>query len=199
MSAQAVISPPELTLPKAEADWLRAAYARAEVILEFGSGGSTVMGAAMPGKTIWSVENDGDWAAMMMRWFAANPGVSPVHIHHVDLGPTKKWGMPETFQFWRRFARYPLEIWDRPGFTQPDVVLVDGRFRVGCLLAAMIRTTKPVPVYFDDYAGRERYHEVEAFLRPTEIRGRMARFDVTPRQIAPGELLRIIELIQRPL
>lgn len=199
MSAPNAISRPDLTLPKAEAVWLRAAYASARVILEYGSGGSTVMAAEMPGKSIWSVESDAGWAAMMRDWFAANPGASRAHIHHVDIGATKKWGMPATTRFWRRFIRYPLEIWDRPGFMQPDVVLVDGRFRVGCLLAAMLKTTKPIPVYFDDYTGRERYHEVEDFLRPAEIRGRMARFDVTPRQIASGDLLRIMELMQRPL
>ena len=67
------ISRPELTLPEAEAAHSRAAYKDAKAILEYGSGGSTVMAAEMPGKRVWSVESDADWAQMMRDWFAAHP------------------------------------------------------------------------------------------------------------------------------
>ena len=48
---------PKLTLPEAEASALRAAYAAAEVVLEYGSGGSTVL-AAEAGAEVWAVESD---------------------------------------------------------------------------------------------------------------------------------------------
>ena len=122
---------PELTLPTAEADWLRDAYSAADVILEYGSGGSTVMASDMADKMVTSVESDKDWAAKMRAWFSENPSLSLPEILHVDLGKTGEWGMPENDRRWRAFPNYPLSVWDLVGFRQPDVVLVDGRFRVG--------------------------------------------------------------------
>ena len=189
---------PELTLPAAEAVWLRDAYSRADVILEYGSGGSTVMASEMAGKSVTSVESDKAWAEMMQDWFAINPGLSTPSVLHADVGKTGEWGMPENDKRWRAFPKYPLEVWSHEGFVNPDVVLVDGRFRVGCLLATMFRTQKPVELYFDDYAGREPYHVVETFVKPTEIRGRMARFDIKPTPIPSERLLDVIQLMSRP-
>ena len=137
MDQAAIISRPEPTLPEAEAQRLRAAYEAAQVILEYGSGGSTVMAAQMPGKSVFSVESDRDWAQRMRDWLAQNPPAdgTVVDIIWSDLGPTKEWGYPETDREWQRYARYPLEVWDLPEFRQPDVVLVDGRFRAGCAMA----------------------------------------------------------------
>ena len=67
------IARPELTLPDAEAALIRAAYAKADVILEYGSGGSTVLASELPGKSVFSVESDRDWAQMMRGWLAQNP------------------------------------------------------------------------------------------------------------------------------
>lgn len=183
-----VITRPHLTLPEAEADWLRAAYGDASVILEYGSGGSTVMGAEMDGKTIFSVESDKGWLDGMQAWFDANPPKSTVHLHHADVGPTGKWGMPSHEKRWRKWHRYPLGIWEREDFIAPDLVLVDGRFRAGCYLATLFSTAKPVTVYFDDYLERAPYHAIERYGKPTEIRGRMARFDIEPMTIPPADL-----------
>ncbi|MTJ04233.1 MAG: hypothetical protein FH759_05995 [Sediminimonas qiaohouensis] len=186
---------PELTLPEAESNALRAAYADADVILEYGSGGSTVMGAEL-GKRVLSVESDKKWAKMMRDWFVSNPPSRAVDVIWSDVGKTKKWGYPVDDSGWKRFARYPLEVWDLPEFEHPDVVLVDGRFRVGCALATAYRITRPVTLYFDDYVNRRRYHEVETFIgAPVETYGRMARFDLEPAALPPEKLLRIVQLM----
>ncbi|MDX1780018.1 MAG: hypothetical protein R3256_01745 [Thalassovita sp.] len=198
MTAMRDIPRPELTLPEAEAVALSRAYAGADTILEYGSGGSTVMAAEL-GKTVWSVESDPDWAQMMRDYFAAHPPLGEVHIVHADIGPTRQWGQPVDDSGWKKFPRYPLAIWDRAGFTHPDVVLVDGRFRVGCALATAFRITRPVTLYFDDYADRERLHAVEDFLgKPVEMIGRMARFDITPTPVPGDKLLRVVKLMMRP-
>ncbi len=200
MSDDTVIPRPELTLPEVEAALLRAAYARAETILEYGSGGSTVMAGEMPGKRVWSVESSGAWAKMMRGWFRENPPAegTTVEIVHARIGETKDWGHPADESEWRRFARYPLGIWKREDFAAPDVVLVDGRFRQGCALATAFSTTKPVDLFFDDYPRRKRYHVVEEFLGPPEITGRMAHFRVAPTVIPPERLLQVVNLMQRP-
>lgn len=184
-------------MPEAEAAVVRQAYADAGSILEYGSGGSTVLASEMPGKTIVSVESDPDWAQMMRDWFGDNPGLSPVDVIHADIGPTEEWGHPETDAAWRKYPDYPLKVWDRD--IAPDVVLVDGRFRVGCALATAFRTAKPVTVLFDDYVDRKPYHRVEEFLGSPEVVGRMALFEVSPMAIPADRLLRVMRLICAPL
>jgi len=200
MSGTRPISRPELTLPEAEAERLRAAYEGAGVVLEYGSGGSTVMAAEMPGKTVFSVESDRDWAEMMLGWFEANPPAtgSDAKVIWVDIGPTKEWGHPAKASKHLRFAQYPLAVWDMDGFSQPDVVLVDGRFRTGCVMATAFRTQKPVTVLVDDYKRRKAYHKVEEFLGVPRMTGRMAEFEVTPMLPPPARLLEIVEMMTRP-
>jgi len=175
-------------MPAEEAAWIREAYDAADTILEYGSGGSTCLAAEMPGKTIFSVESDPDWAESMTAHLATHPPASTVRIHHVDIGPTGPWGYPRDDSHWSRFHRYPLSVWDREDFQHPDVVLVDGRFRVACLLAVLFRASRPVSVYFDDYADRQSYHAVERMIAPGETRGRMARFDVQPVPVPARDL-----------
>lgn len=194
-----MIPRPELTLPEAEAALLRDAYDRASVILEFGSGGSTILAAEL-GKRVISVESDKSWAQMMRDWLQQNPQPGQAEIVLADVGPTKEWGHPVDDRAWKRFARYPLEVWDLPDFAHPDVVLVDGRFRVGCALAAAYRITRPTTLYFDDYANRrDRFAELEGFIgAPARIVGRMAQFDLVPQSVPADRLLRILQLMQRP-
>jgi hypothetical protein len=194
-----VLTRPNLTMPEQEAAALRAAYASADVILEYGSGGSTVMASEMPGKSITSVESDGDWAAMMQRWFEENPPVSSVAIHHVNIGPTKAWGMPKGNAAFQRWPDYPLNVWGLPGFRHPDVVLIDGRFRPACLLATALHISHPVTAFVDDYTPRAAYHKVEAVLKPVALHGRMAEFRVEPMQVQADRLLWLMRFFLKPL
>jgi hypothetical protein len=189
---------PVLTFPPVVAEAVREAYAAATTILEFGSGGSTALAAEMPGKTVFSVESDGAWLRKMRAWFDANPPAADVRLHHADIGPTVKWGRPRDTRFFRRWPRYALSVWDRPDFRQPDLVLIDGRFRVACLLATAYRIDRPVTVLFDDYLGREPYRAVEEIAKPVAMHGRMARFDLTPQPITPDRLVWIVNYLLRP-
>jgi hypothetical protein len=201
MRQSQVIARPELTLPDAEAAHLREVYARAGVILEYGSGGSTVVAAEMQGKRIFSVESDQAWAEMMRGWFAQNPPAAGTEVDVIwsDVGPTKDWGFPRDASGWKSYAQYPLKVWDMAGFAQPDVVLVDGRFRTGCAMAAALRTARPLTLLFDDYAPRKHYHRIEDFIgAPRRMIGRMAEFDVTPIDLRSEDLLTIIEMMTRP-
>ena len=200
MTLDAPITRPVFTFPELEGTALRGAYAQAEVILEYGSGGSTVMGAEMPGTRVFSVECDMAWAQMMRDWFAENPPAegSEAQIIWSDIGPTKEWGHPQASREYLRYARYPLEVWDLPDFEQPDVVLVDGRFRPGCAMATALRTAKPVTLFIDDYARRKHYHRVERYLGTPKIIGRMAEFEVEPMRLDASDLLTLIEMMTRP-
>lgn len=185
------IERPSLTFPDDVADCVRAEYARASVVLEYGSGGSTALAAETPGLTCFSVENDLAWARAMAAWLAAHHPGADVRLHRAWIGPTKKWGRPR----WPRlpllhplFRRYPASVWARRDFSPPDLILVDGRFRVACFLTALMRVTRPTRLLWDDYAGRPDYHLVERYCAPVAIVGRMAVFEIAPRRFDRSDL-----------
>lgn len=175
----------ELTFDAKESEFLCRYYEAADTILEYGSGGSTVLAAEL-GRTVFSVESDKAWAERLTAHVA--PLSERVRVHWADIGPTGAWGVPMRAREYRKFPGYALSVWDRPDLVQPDLVLIDGRFRASCLVAVMLRTTRPVTVLFDDYRMRRYYHGVESLARKEEVIGRMARFTVTPGAI-PAEML----------
>lgn len=176
------------TMPPAEAAFLADGYNAAKVILEYGAGGSTIAAAELPGRVVMAVDSSLDWLNGIAAWFAANQPESRVLLHHVNIGETKAWGTPKDASGWSRYHQYPLSIWDHPEFEHPDVVLVDGRFRTACFLATLFRASRPVTVYFDDYAERAAYHVIERYAKPDMVRGRMARFRLLPRPLAASDL-----------
>ncbi len=195
--AEPAVDRPVITLPPEEEAAVRSYYAQAQVILEYGSGGSTVIAAELPGKTIFSVESDVKWLGGMKSYFAANPPASLPLMHHGKIGRTKAWGFPQSEEHFRKWPGYPLSIWDLPEFVHPDVVLIDGRFRAACFLTTLFRCTRPLTLLWDDYIDRPAYHEVESLLKPVEMIGRMARFDVVPMPIPADRLLWVIQTYLR--
>lgn len=179
---------PALTLPAEEARALRLAYDGAQVILEYGSGGSTALAAGLAGRRVFSVESDRAWLDGLESWFAANRPAADLRLHHADIGPTGKWGRPTAPRHWGRFHHYPMSVWDRADFEQPDVVLIDGRFRTACYLTVLFRTRKPVLVLFDDYIDRPAYRAIERYGPPAEVIGRMALFEARPTDITGADL-----------
>ena len=175
----------ELTFDAAEAALVRAEYTAGRKILEYGSGGSTVL-AAKAGCHVMSVESDRGWAARLTEHLASISDKAV--IHHADIGPTGAWGVPRRVNEFRKFHSYALSVWDRPDFEHPDLVLIDGRFRASCLVAVMLRAKRPTTVLFDDYRRRRYYHGVEKLAQKEEMVGRMARFTVTPGPI-PAEMI----------
>jgi len=117
---------------------------------------------------------------------------SPAIIHSVDIGETGAWARPINDTHWRDFHTYPLSVWDREDFVDPDVILIDGRFRVACFVAAAMKIRKPTTILFDDYGDRDYYHTVERLAKPVAMVGRMAHFELSPGEIPKHELTWLI-------
>lgn len=165
-------------------------YNRAETILEYGSGGSTVVAAERPAGRCFSVESDKDWALGVSNWIDQNVPGNSVTVHHADIGATGKWGYPNPKKRYDRqkYLEYTQSVWARPDFVHPDLVLIDGRYRVGCFLSVIAKIEKPTTILFDDYTMRRHYHVVERIFKPSQIvGGRMAVFEVEPRQLSRME------------
>jgi hypothetical protein len=152
--------------------------------LEYGSGGSTVFAAHL-GKRFISVETDRYYmAAVRKKIGALSPGQRLVHA---DVGMTGPWGTP----FWRRPTPTKLGKWsdslEAPWrFIQrgdyPDLVLIDGRFRVAAALTCCLHlpTSGQNRIVVDDYTTSPYYHPIEKYAQLTTTVGRMAIFQPSP-------------------
>jgi hypothetical protein len=163
-----------------------------QLYMEYGSGGSTVLAATL-GKTFVSVESDIGFSKTLADRIAPLKGSG--NIVPVNIGTTGAWGAPlftkpnvDRLELWKKYITAP---WSRlqPG-TTPDLVLIDGRFRVACALFTLIqlRGKKTATILFDDYGDRQNYHVVEKFADLEKMAGRMAVFhpraDVSPDDLA---------------
>jgi hypothetical protein len=189
---------PVLTLPEAEAEALRSAYAKAAVILEYGSGGSTIMAGDLPGRRVFAVESSAEWLGMMEGWFQANPPKAQVVLHYGNIGKTRAWGYPADNRFVARWSAYPMSVWERADFQHPDVVLVDGRFRLACALTVLFRISRPVVVMVDDYIDRPGYKRIEGLVGAPQMVGRMARFEFAPMVVPGAEMHWIMAAYANP-
>jgi hypothetical protein len=179
---------PDLTFSEEVACFVAREYAAARVILEYGSGGSTHLASQLAGKRVFSVESDCKWAQRLDMTIAVHGSANRPVIYYADVGHVKDWGVPADETEWRKFPGYAIDIWTEDFFEQPDVVLVDGRFRVACFLAIAAFTRQNVRVLFDDYNERPHYSVVEKYARLETKVGRMAVFTVPPGAISAADL-----------
>lgn len=83
-------------------------------------------------------------------------------------------------------SNYPLLAWAeciRRGL-RPDLVLIDGRFRVACFMATLLFAQPGCRILFDDYGDRPDCIVVERFVKPSSMAGRVAEF------VVPGDVPR---------
>ena len=162
---------------------------RARRYLEFGSGSSTLIATAA-GVPTTAVESDAKFAEAVRNALGEAP---QTRVLCPDIGMTENWGYPVftsptavRLARWRTYVDDPFVSLASPE-SFPDMVLVDGRFRVACALTSVAHAERlgvPVDVYIDDYAPRPYYHHIEQWLGTPEMIGRVARFDMQPGKLA---------------
>ena len=158
-------------------DYFKNAVGKSKCYLEYGSGGSTIYAANIAKvPSIISVESDKNWNKDV-RASVDNPQ-SKIFIEHCDLGETGDWGTPKNKDRINDFWRYSFQPWDtaKKYLLVPDVVLVDGRFRVSAFLTSLLCSRVGTYLLFDDYFDRSEYFIVEEFCGLHEKHGRMGVF-----------------------
>jgi hypothetical protein len=178
--------------PEGGAEFERSLKA-ANLYLEFGAGGSTVMAARM-GKPGISIEGDPHYARDVRRKLRSIP--NSIQLVHVDIGRTEQWGFPQdrrateaNLSMWAEYMALPFRMLETGFF---DLVLIDGRFRAACALRTISEARKrkaAVRILVDDYHDpedpRPYYQVIEQYAPLTRLSGRMAVFDIAPD--SPGE------------
>jgi len=148
-----------------EVDLLRRSTRDRRLILEYGSGGSTVDFLTRTQARVVSVESDPEWVAKLREHPLVAESGSRVDLRHVDIGPVGEHGTPVDPATSDRWPSY----WHAGDDLDPDLVFVDGRFRVACALRAAI--CWGVPVVMHDF-NRPYY---QGLLKHYDLTERAAR------------------------
>jgi hypothetical protein len=164
------------------AEFLEAKLAEAKLYIEFGSGGSTLLADRMGVRTI-SVESD-RYYAKAVRKRLSGPNV---RVLTPNIGVTAPWGYPLFRRPTRRRQRRWRNYIEAPFANgAPDLVLIDGRFRVACSLQAAHHAhehSHPATLLFEDYASRPQYRIIERYLGVPQMIGRVAVFEIGCRPV----------------
>jgi hypothetical protein len=163
------------------AEWLEERLKVTRLLLEFGSGGSTVLANRLGVRSI-SVESDRYYAAAVR---SALPKPELCQLLTPKMGVTMQWGMPVIGRS-RKGERYVTAPFGCLHGEFPDLVLVDGRYRVACALETARRAQlagATAELVFDDYSERPFYHSVERFLGRPRLVARAALFNIPDSHI----------------
>ncbi|WP_288764181.1 hypothetical protein [uncultured Weeksella sp.] len=139
--------------------------------LEFGLGGSTIFTLLNSKAKIISVDTNESWIASMMKYKIIRKNIpSRLEILFVNIGETKFWGYPVSNEKKHTFERFSKEVYEKYPDNLYDFVLVDGRFRVACVLQTIISqiNNKKIIIAVHDYSFRKEYQIIEQFLEIKE-------------------------------
>lgn len=129
---------------------------RAHRYLEFGMGGSTILASVHPLERIWCVESNREWVEKCKRHDRVLAALQDgrMAILHVDIGPIKGWGFPADQTLSGRWPAYYLAVWGAIAASTLDLVFVDGRWRVECILQALLRVGNDCMLALHDFGDK---------------------------------------------
>ncbi|AMG31941.1 hypothetical protein AL542_17415 [Grimontia hollisae] len=175
----------KLTFNEECSRFLQDLYKSKKNILEYGAGGSTLL-AAKHNCNVVTTETDHKWLIELLG--AAKEQDLPGNIIPIwaDVGATKIWGYPIDESNIKKWPEYSKKSWKFCSENSyiPDIIMIDGRFRVATFISSCINVTKETILIFDDYTDRKYYHHVENFFKPIDIvSNRMAIFNIYPGKV----------------
>lgn len=179
-----------LSYPEKLANFFSDQALKSSFILEYGSGSSTEF-LIHNKKKCMSVESDYSFLINLLQKISIHGfALSSIPVF-IDIGPTKEWGYPldkSKQSNWHTYSLKPWEILNDAKIT-PDLVLIDGRFRVACMLATLVSISKPTRIIFDDYVDRPYKNIIEKFCKPYETIDRAAYFEISPGILSAKDIL----------
>jgi hypothetical protein len=179
---------------------LRSHLQHSKIYLEYGSGGSSILAADMGVATIHTIDSDQQFMAVIKEKIKQRGSSSNFIIHHVDIGPTEEWGQPSEPSSAAKWSHYCIAAWDelKAKNLSPDLILIDGRFRIASFLMSVVFAKPGTVILFDDYHDRPGYHIVEKHILPTRRAGRMAEFVVGDKTDASKILFDVLPHCTNP-
>lgn len=126
-------------------------------ILEYGSGGSTFY-FIRKNKKIISVENNKTYFRYM-KTFNVIKHYKNLNYQFIDTGESSNWGYPKNDNKKEAWPRYYKKAWEDLHIACPDIILIDGRFRVMCALEAIPYIDFSTIIIIHDFTERLYYSE----------------------------------------
>ncbi len=155
---------------------------KADIYGEYGVGQSTSWVFKNSSANILSVDTSKEWIEKVKSNLDSSDRLK---LEWIDLGELGDWGRPVNYSKRENIYKYIESIWGRD--ESPELVLIDGRFRVCCFLYSLIKGNSGTKIIFDDYTNRPYYHVIEEFISPVDICGRQALF-IIPDEINLEEI-----------
>lgn len=141
---------------------------------EIGAGQSTVFSCLSTNiKEVVAVDTSNEYLNKIKKIYSGDK----LKTHFVDFGEIGDWGRPTSYQRIDKIKDYSELVFQN---FDPELLLLDGRFRVYCFLKALLIGKPGLKIIFDDYS-RPNYHIVEKFLKPIEINSRQALFIINDK------------------
>ena len=142
---------------------------------EYGCGKSTEYMYKKSNASIFSVDTSKEWAAKTLN-LSKDSNRERLNVKWIDVGDVADWGYPISFEKKQNFVKYANWFWEFG--LKPDLVVIDGRFRILCFLTSIKFASIGTQIIFDDYTNRPFYHVAEDFLKIKDTCGRQALFEV---------------------
>ena len=147
-----------------------------KIYFEYGCGKSTEYMFRFTKSQIFSVDTSKEWIkkTQSIDNFKSD---KRINFKWIDVGEIEDWGRPKSLAMRKNFLIYASWLWQQNKI--PDLVLIDGRFRILCFLITLKFSPVGTKIIFDDYKNRQLYHVVEEFCPIVERCGRQALFETT--------------------
>jgi hypothetical protein len=150
-------------------------------IVEFGAGASTMLAIKHSLAQIYSVDSSKDCIDQLLKFRAVRLAIAQrrLYLHHADIGPVRHWGKPLISPSYENAACYYSAIWDKFDNRTIDLVLIDGRFRVACIIETL-RHSPTTTIAIHDFWNRPHYQVVLPALSCIERVDTMGVFVAAP-------------------
>jgi hypothetical protein len=132
--------------------------------VEFGCGGTTVLAHSEGCASIVTIDSSLDWLEKVKKACAPN-GKTQIKAIHVNIGALKELGYPKDDSSKALWDAYHSAPWADPDLALADTYLVDGRFRVACVMQTALRCRNHAIVMVHDFRNRPYYHCVREIVR----------------------------------
>ena len=129
--------------------------------LEYGCRGSTEIVAKKTKMSIVSVDSSTEWPCKVERRVGSLGWQDDFTVVHVKIGKLREWGHPTYRKFMHAWPDYSGVS---ENHTDADIVFVDGRFRMACILQIILSATNNPTIVVHDFWDKSGYHEVLPFL-----------------------------------
>lgn len=173
-----------------ELDLLQKAFKDSHDYLEFGSGNSTQLAVNQNNmEHITVVESDPMfWKGQVLNTPSVELAVQSSRLTPllVNIGPVGEWGYPLDESYKDQWPLYSSLAFQ--GKTAYDLVLVDGRFRIACILQACLHCSAKTKILIHDFFNRPNYFVVYPFLKLEDQADTLGLFTINK-----GKALDILE------